>query len=775
MKEPTARERKRQTQSCDRCRAKKRKCDALQPSCTNCLKAKQPCTMLVEPKKRGPKKNRDLDVSGSSSIALEAGNGGPSASGAVLAANGGLSGIVESDDEEYSEEDSMSSTASATRKCPIDAVIAAATAAASFGMGPLERQQLEQMQPQHQQQVSLQQLQQQLTRRSPASGSGTSPSLLNAILSPSRSDNSDDTNADVVKDLWSVVTKSFAIQSPKACGDVSSVNTTNINPSFEAFNFSNLDPRLLFDPTSGMIAPDLLHGSSGLQNDHDFISLFPPFTNINAGPAIAPVHVVERTPMVEGLTIADFPEVPSDFYLHLIKNFFTFFHPGLPLIDERQFFENLVPTNKHHPMLMSAIYSIGCLFSKHPILFLQPFYSPHRASDIFSNRAASLIPATASKAFRNFETVPVCQATLILSINDFGLKKGQRSWMFNGMGCSLSTGITPLINESDYFQTFLDEHGLMASSGDNDNFQDEISLLALDNRWMEVLSSDSYPTIFSGFPNPRSPTVLGDVLGQTAHLFSNSAETLHLVQVCFVLRKIFRYGKGGRGANPVTENYALSLLAIEPFGQEQLHSAVVALYEALPPKFRIIDSLEDFALNRPARSPLLHQFPFADLPSAAVVLLNMLFFMGVVLLHYRSVGPKPSRGLTFRLSHDPSSTAAFSSADVCATAYRAQCHILRLLYPIAPSPSRPPLVQAVASPIFPCLLMPAATVLLNRYPYDVQLCAPPIVGSTPQGVLEPLAGLFLPVLDNIGQVWPTAMTYATHLRQQIQICKERKK
>ncbi|KAJ3209918.1 hypothetical protein HDU67_005810 [Dinochytrium kinnereticum] len=52
----SASKRKRQTQSCDRCREKKRRCDALRPTCTNCLKAKAICTMLVEPKKRGPKR-----------------------------------------------------------------------------------------------------------------------------------------------------------------------------------------------------------------------------------------------------------------------------------------------------------------------------------------------------------------------------------------------------------------------------------------------------------------------------------------------------------------------------------------------------------------------------------------------------------------------------------------------------------------------------------------------------------------------------------------------
>ncbi|KAJ3115368.1 hypothetical protein HDU96_000737 [Phlyctochytrium bullatum] len=56
----------RQTQACDRCRSKKRKCDGLKPMCTNCARAGvretgpsgEPlqCTYLAEAKKRGPKK-----------------------------------------------------------------------------------------------------------------------------------------------------------------------------------------------------------------------------------------------------------------------------------------------------------------------------------------------------------------------------------------------------------------------------------------------------------------------------------------------------------------------------------------------------------------------------------------------------------------------------------------------------------------------------------------------------------------------------------------------
>ncbi|KAI8584907.1 hypothetical protein BDZ88DRAFT_456479 [Geranomyces variabilis] len=51
----TGKPRKRLTQSCDRCKIKKRRCSGTQP-CSNCSHANARCTMLIEQKKRGPKR-----------------------------------------------------------------------------------------------------------------------------------------------------------------------------------------------------------------------------------------------------------------------------------------------------------------------------------------------------------------------------------------------------------------------------------------------------------------------------------------------------------------------------------------------------------------------------------------------------------------------------------------------------------------------------------------------------------------------------------------------
>ncbi|KAJ2995193.1 hypothetical protein HDV02_001019 [Globomyces sp. JEL0801] len=73
--EESEKSRKRQTQSCDRCKVKKRRCDGNTP-CekvrflhTNqyCIKADSECTMNIEQKKRGPKRSSDVNVDNSDS------------------------------------------------------------------------------------------------------------------------------------------------------------------------------------------------------------------------------------------------------------------------------------------------------------------------------------------------------------------------------------------------------------------------------------------------------------------------------------------------------------------------------------------------------------------------------------------------------------------------------------------------------------------------------------------------------------------------------------
>ncbi|KAI9106076.1 hypothetical protein DFS34DRAFT_602126 [Phlyctochytrium arcticum] len=61
-------DKKRQTQACDGCRSKKRRCDGLRPVCTQCLKSRVrdgetiKCTYLTTNKKRGPRRGYRTDL-----------------------------------------------------------------------------------------------------------------------------------------------------------------------------------------------------------------------------------------------------------------------------------------------------------------------------------------------------------------------------------------------------------------------------------------------------------------------------------------------------------------------------------------------------------------------------------------------------------------------------------------------------------------------------------------------------------------------------------------
>lgn len=109
--------------------------------------------------------------------------------------------------------------------------------------------------------------------------------------------------------------------------------------------FSNLVPdRLLIDPEIlnlySQINPKILSFSNNLNG----------FLQRDANGAVSiPTEAFLFGPV--NLTIPELPGLPPELFLHLISMFFTYYHLTLPVIQETQFFENLIPLNKHHPML----------------------------------------------------------------------------------------------------------------------------------------------------------------------------------------------------------------------------------------------------------------------------------------------------------------------------------------------------------------------------------------------------------------------------------------
>ena len=85
------------------------------------------------------------------------------------------------------------------------------------------------------------------------------------------------------------------------------------------------------------------------------------------------------------LSVPELPGIPTTFYMHLISMFFTYYHATMPIIQESVFLENLVPTNRLHPMLLNTIYAIGCHYSRSPYLYQSPFYTPQKVFEYLTS------------------------------------------------------------------------------------------------------------------------------------------------------------------------------------------------------------------------------------------------------------------------------------------------------------------------------------------------------------------------------------------------------
>ncbi|KAI9348758.1 fungal-specific transcription factor domain-containing protein [Zopfochytrium polystomum] len=653
-----------------------------------------------------------------------------------------------------------------------------------------------------------------------------------------------------MKELWSLFPRSSSgsvtSNSPQAIG---SPSMSSRLMQFAGFDFSNIDPSTLFDPASGLVFPgaDLRlnipqNPSTSFgqlarvnldRNTLDSLQGDPLLALTGAGPATERIPVcritalpsvdVERPGLPKGLTVADLPDIPADFYVHLITIFFSYFHQALPIINERQFFIEIMPENTHHAMLLNAIYAIGCLFSRHSTLFQAPFYGPHRASEYFANRAAGLIP-TFAKTMSSFEKVSICQAALLLSVLDYGSRNAVRSWMYTGMGCrlsqkldlpfsrtvndffsicngvpkpavvssmeerkrvwwasfvidtyvSISTGMNFLLNENDYFESLVDVEHLLSHDGAKFSGGDPVPSPPNSGSWVDIFCNKPYPTVFDSGRGMQDPVPVA-----ASEVLSSTEETLHLVQLCFIIRKVFRFNKFPKNTTPsLTPNSVLlaSLLS-RPMDVNRLHDTLICWYEGLPSSFRLFDVL-DRKPSFPLSSPKMTK------PSSLCITVNLLFFTAVVLLHYRNLKKVDGAGLSpiqadssFRMSSNGLNTSLYTSAEVCAVAYKCQCQIVRIAYGgtnATPSPSSRPPPELVSCPLVQCFLLPVATALLSQFQYGSQLTSldvRPLSDYSTQ--LESLHALFLPVLDNIAQVWPTARSYAANLRSQSQIFREK--
>lgn len=126
-----------------------------------------------------------------------------------------------------------------------------------------------------------------------------------------------------------------------------------------------------------------LNPKMGVQNDLDML-LSSTLQSQN--------HYTQNLNNSTDLTSLELIGIPTTFYIHLISMFFTYYHPSFPILDENIFLEKLVPIDYIHPMLLNTVYSIGCLYSRSPYLYQNPFYTPQKAVEYFISKALAATP-----------------------------------------------------------------------------------------------------------------------------------------------------------------------------------------------------------------------------------------------------------------------------------------------------------------------------------------------------------------------------------------------
>ncbi|KAI8812513.1 hypothetical protein BJ742DRAFT_850227 [Cladochytrium replicatum] len=912
--------RKRQTQSCDRCKLKKRKCDGVTP-CSNCVKAKEPCTMLIEQKKRGPKKGTSMPSRSKPTGMSSTSNTTRRQSKLKNTSNAeqhkdaeenGLHHLVKAaqfpyagqrveldeeeqddDDEEFDYDNDSERSASAALEdlrpakeaspFPTEVIARRSTVSSTYSdpftnytrnmLGPLDNSNTTTFPTPHQTYSAL------LALSHTSNEAQNSTSLISSPMASSVVNSSYSGVSGLISDgeVSPDYSNEFAlIRSPSPLSSTFPSSSSIIGSSDFSLDFGfSFDPSLLFnaafDPgpltSSGASAlpssfriprsPVLLpHSLSRLQIDQDLLS------QPNISPTSLSLLTDHNFPTISSsfsssssasnlfipdLAVNDLPRLPSEFYLHLISCFFTYFHPCLPVLEERIFFEDLIPENNHHPMLLCAIYSIGALYSRHKLIYQAPLYSPQRANEYFANKGALALPSSSEgKPGRGFEQLEVCQASLILSFSEYGNRIGERQWMFTGMGCrlaqrldipfeettddffsffngrtkpaisctkaerkrtwwacviidfynSLTTGTTFLINEGEYIATLLDTESLLVHEvgvvdSSNPLGSRTASLLSLEDpsaaeKWKEALSGYPSPTAFGDNDTCRFLARLSPGKFQIDHLFSDPSETLFFVQLNFLVRTIMRHNasRSSNARNPTTSSgaYLLSLISSTP-DTARLHDTMVAWYEKLPVPFRLFNGLDAFT-GRASDLDIKCLVPASERLSPICIATNLLYYGGLALLHQRrAIGTNNISGSsagTFRLSTSAVSRGLYSSQQICAIAYKAQCFILRRVYRtngVHLSADSPTPVELVATPMMHCFLMPTVLTVLSCPQYATYIVRHETeafaTGSGGAMDLEPAAGVLLPAMENMAKIWVRAGVYANNLRGLLSVARSR--
>ncbi|KAJ3274132.1 hypothetical protein HDV01_003415 [Terramyces sp. JEL0728] len=756
--------RKRQTQSCDRCKFKKRKCDGNTP-CANCVRAEVQCTMLIEQKKRGPKRNsesgpdstvkksklsHDNTTSDSEQLFPAFESAQPKQASQLFSYNPIVhSGLIPKFSHSIFEE----------RPATTGGILDFDTDFAfNFGLDinninnnlnnvdiPLEN---------------------------------IKPSAYNPVTQPLTIDPE-------VLNLYTQLNPKLALQSDLDLFLQSTLSNNNI-PQDDAFLYG-APTNLTIPELSNIPATFYMH----------LIAMF--FTYYHP---IVPV--VQETAFLENLVPNNnhHPMLMNVIYAigcHYSKSPFLYQVPFYTPQKATEYFINRALVSTPAPETWKSINTNTLAVTQATILL--------SSCDFISDKTHTwMMTGMAIRLSQNFEFFSDASGhdflTVCNSISKFHVKcsveERKRVWwsaLLLDMFSSLSSGNPLTINEADYAETMITPQHLMKKPCTGlakttfNMIQNQADVFSTDStvepdKWMPFFSGFPKDTIF-GASDMSSECFARPSVGflQVNHLFSKLENTAHLIELSYITRRVIRFNSLRSLPEPraIVPASLYSLLSTNNLDINRIHDTMILWYENLPSDLRLWGNLEVLVTGNEVEMNTLCTVKDGVRLSSIAVIINILYFATLSLLHQRNAEsselstqpdqpPAVSKPHSFKTSSSMLSRGVYESPAILKMAYKAQVFLLKKIYGqfMPPAPTTIPPSEIVASPIIATLLMISSAALINQQEFAFKLIDHQTfngVGEVRDSQVEPLESVILPVLDNTSQVWPVASKYASSLRQ----------
>ncbi|KAG0192448.1 hypothetical protein DFQ28_009173 [Apophysomyces sp. BC1034] len=327
---------------------------------------------------------------------------------------------------------------------------------------------------------------------------------------------------------------------------------------------------------------------------------------------------------------------PNDLSMHLIKLYFKYFYPMLPLFYKKRLYSPMVqPIEPVSPLLLNAIYAVASRISPDVRVRSDPT-SADTAGDVFFERAKCLLDD-----YYDLPRISTVQALLLLATHQHGAMKSARAWLYSGMAFRMAQdlglhrncdqwNISPEERERRkrvFWCCFMVDRLTSATYGRSSTFEErdcDVPFPTVDDD--EEIKTDDHP-------DSTRPTV------RLLELFLNS------IKLCDILGHVLRnlyYAKSFDNVSMPHMDHVLS----------SLNREITNWYNNLPPSLQY--KLADATKGDSTRG--------APLP---VCQIHMIYYTTVILLHRTFVpGPKQSASFTSFPSNEICTSAANSILNI---------------------------------------------------------------------------------------------------------------